>query len=124
MRIVEWNDFVKYPAGTFYYQDMGSKNDFDWGSLMVKGDTIYNEVAEPCDYFELDTSLVDDNGSQWDVLLCMQESGVSQPLNERPCREGTYEYQGTYLIYEHDDLLQLKSWLDEAIKVAKPKKPV
>ncbi len=119
MRIVKWDEFVKLPAGTLYCE---SDAYYSFDVILIKGDQLYID-GNPSDYYEQTLTGIDAKSSHeaFQRIDEMQEnSKVSYPLEESESRNGLFEYgEGKqYLIYEYDDLLLFKSWIENAISVA------
>lgn len=113
MRVMNKADFLKLPPGVAYC--CGKK--WYFYSLNFKGDSIPDTVG---DWYELDPAWVDghDSGECFDRLTDMLEKGASYPMQDSECRNGLYEDDDIFLVFEKADLLKLKEWIDAAISVS------
>ena len=110
MRCVDRKTFLMLPAGTIYCK--GEQWVFE--GLCIKGDTV-NEV----DWYEHDPAWVDadDSGQAFDRLEMMLKNGVSFPMQGSECRDGMFDEDAIFLIFERDDLRQLGAAIKTAIEL-------
>lgn len=115
MRIVRRPEFMKLPAWTLHEQRDPSSA---WGPAEVKLDTI-NEAR---DFYTLSIDWVKHPSAQIiDAWYDMEATGKSFPLDEEATtRDGLYEEDALFLIYDRDDLIKLRSIIDKCIE-ASPK---
>jgi hypothetical protein len=110
MRIVDRKMFLSLPAGTIYCK--GVKWAFD--SLSIKDDSLAN------DWFYLDPAWpsAHDSGEAVDLLEQSLETGASFLGEDSTGRDGCFDEDAVFLIFEVPDLLDLKSSIETAISVA------
>lgn len=118
MRIVNRQTFLALPAGTLYMTYVPCA----FGPLLIKGDTIYGEritgAETPIDHWEqgLDT-IGDSTGSTQDIEILerAQQKGQSFRMDLNcESREGVYDDEQLYAIYEAADVDKLIVRLQEA----------
>lgn len=116
MRIVKFQEFLRLPAGTIFtpYRYLNITE-----SLQYKDDSIKNSDGKLIDFFYNDLGIIDchDTGDLIERSDAMLEFGESFPINYNLTREGLYDDNNEYLIYELSDLKYLQLKIDEAIKV-------
>lgn len=113
MRIVGKKEFYNLPSGTIFskYQPIV------FTGLFVKGNTLYSG-DDPIDYIEL--SLIgnveaNDSGQLSDILFSAQEEKKSFKLDfDAYERDGLYEEEALYAVYEKEDINQLINTLQES----------
>lgn len=106
MRLVKRQEFMKLPAGTLF-SAMHQK--WVFGELSVKGETWQNG-DEVGDFLELGLNWIDghDTGEVCDRLEEMlADSSVSYPLQSAYGREGLFDNDMVYLVYEPADVAAL-----------------
>lgn len=108
MKLVNLQTFIELPAGTIYKKTSGSE-------LEIKGDWVSDdgrdwsstEFAADCDH---------DTDTHIGLML-----GESYPIRvEHYGRDGCFEDDVEFLIYEKWDLEQLRLIIDRAIQVSPP----
>lgn len=114
MKVVSFADFLKLPEGTIFAP--GSRWSFE--GLQLKLETSFHD-GRAIDYFYVDLVTIEpqgdgDGGDYFDALETMIETGSSLPLNEASSREGLFDKDRVYLVYERDDLLRLYSIIGTA----------
>lgn len=116
MRVVRRAEFMELPPGTLYSK-AAPNSDFD--GLSIKGETWETDFT--C--LHLANFDAHDSG-QWSERYCiMLEGGESFPMDGDYGRDGCFDYDAVFLIYERTDLLKLRMMIDEAIAVANPGEP-
>lgn len=111
MRIVSRAEFMKLPAGTLFAKG----KPMYFGSLCVKGDSLESDwIDRQLVWFEEHGSTGDefDQGHRWDEMV---ENGASFPMHTGYGRDGCFDNEDLFLIYERDDLLELRSVIDAAL---------
>ena len=110
MRVVDRKTFLSLPAGTIYCK--GVKWAFD--SLSIKDDSLAN------DWFYLDPAWpsAHESGVAVELLEQSLETGSSFPGDDATGRDGCFNEDAVFLIFEVPDLLDLKSLIETAISVA------
>lgn len=114
MRIYNRTDFMELPAGTIYAK--GKQWHFD--ELNVKGDTIRLDDGTGCDWACRDLIFNIEHTNGGDCFLAaaeMLETGRGFPLDDAYGRDGCYDDEDVFLVYDPPDLLALaKLFLDAA----------
>lgn len=103
MKIVNRSQFLQLPPGTLYAP--GQRWAFD--GLCVKGETLPNN--EDWSYRTLVWIDSEGDADQWQKLEQMLEKGTSEPLARYYNRDGSFDPQAIFLIYEPADLSALKA---------------
>lgn len=112
MRIVKRDEFLKLPAGTIFAK--GQPMYFE--SLSVKGDSLPNDfIYRQLVWFEShgDTKDEYDQGRRYDAMV---ENGASFPINDAYGRDGCFDDDDLFLVYEEADLAVLRDLIDAALK--------
>jgi len=109
MKVLSRAEFLKLPAGTFYAK--GGRWYFD--SIHVKDGSLVNDwyAFNPC-WIESDHC-----GEAFERLDLMLSTGVSYPMDDSTCRDGCFEDDALFLVFELDDLLSLRQMINCAIAV-------
>jgi len=113
MRIFNRQDFLKLPAGILY----SSGKKWYFNAIHVKGYSYEN------DFIELDITRIDahDSGELFDRWDEMLDKGASYPFDEE-CygRNGAFDNEDIFMVFEPADLLKLKGIIDAAIAIEIP----
>lgn len=111
MKIVDRKTFLALPEGTIYAKGV------PWS---FEGLSIKDENAGSNDWWYLEPCWVEANDSSevFDRLTEMQERGASYPMQTSITRDGLYDEDAIFLVFERDDLLKLREMVDKAIAVA------
>ncbi len=114
MKVLNRDDFLKLPEGTIFVK--GESWSFD--SLSIKGDSIHFHGGN--DFFYLDPHWVEANGSgeAFNCLDKMIATGCSYPMQSSFGRDALFDYDAIFMVFEHDDLLQLQQFIETAISKA------
>ena len=112
MRVLKKPDFLKLPEGVAYCR--GKK--WFFGGLAFKGETVSD-----VDWYELEFNWVDghDLGECFERMDAMLTDGVRFPIQDSICRNGLYEDDDLFLVFDEDDLLKLRGWIDDAIRLSR-----
>jgi hypothetical protein len=96
------------PSGTIYCK--GTKWAFE--GICIKGASIGG-----IDWYEHDPAWVDadDSGQAFDRLEAMLNTGASFPMQDSECRDGMFDKENIFLIFERDDLRKLQSYIQVAL---------
>lgn len=116
MKIVNREEFMKLPPGVFYAK--GKPQYF--GGLEVKHETCYSTRSDDAiDWWSLDLSSFEfDSTEQFDDRFEeMQLKGVSYPLTDSIGRDGLFDQDDIFLIYEKPDLEALKAMIEKALSL-------
>ena len=110
MRIYNRKDFLALPPGTMYAKG----EPWAFNCLSIKADNLGN------DWVCLNIPWVDARSSEEAVerLEDMLHNGSSYPLDEDYGRDGTFDDREVFFVFELDDLVKLKGWIDNAIVTA------
>lgn len=111
MRVVDRATFLALPPGTIYCKGVR------WA---FEGLNVKQETAGSNDWYALDPAWVDghDSGECIDRLEEMLAKGASYPMQDSACRDGLFDADAVFLIFERADLLTLRAWIDAALTVA------
>jgi hypothetical protein len=109
MKIVSREDFTRLPAGTIYAKTKPCY----FEELSVKGDTLGRDwlCRGLCDY--------EAAGEFIDAWSAMRDRGESRPLSESQGRDGCFDDEDSFLIYEAADLDMLADIVAQAKTVTK-----
>lgn len=113
MRILRRSEFMKLPAGTLFAKGTPTGNPHMFDTIHVKGENIAN------DFYARDLTWIDGNTSELthERLAGMLRDGTSYPLDNSIMRDGCFEENDVFLVYEHDDLQQLVEVFLTALKI-------
>jgi hypothetical protein len=112
MRIYNRQEFMKLPAGTFFAK--GKPWYFE--AIDVKDETCVIE-GRNVDFFVHGLTWVEanDSGEAIDRLEEMKERGDSYPMQDSICRDGCFDEEDIFLVYEKEDLERIKIMLEKAL---------
>ena len=113
MRVYRLDEFRKLPEGTLFCE----AQPWVFGTLHVKGETWESDFL----LRDLQSIAADDSGEWGRRLDEMLESGASYPINDAYGRDGSFNEKALFLVYEREDLLELRRVVDEALIVAEPR---
>lgn len=99
MKIVNREDFLKLPEGTFFCKG----KQWYWDNFSVKGYSFINDFQ----YMNLCDIQADSSDQLVDRYDEMLEKGTSYPLRDSMGRDGFFEEDAVFLIYEREDLDKL-----------------
>lgn len=112
MRVYNRKDFMKLPEGVLY--SSGKKWYFD--SLYVKGDTLRpNDFTCRC----LNWISAFDDSNQFDKLEKSLSDGTSIQMQDAYGRDGGFDDEDIFLVFEKEDLEELERVIARAKKVVK-----
>jgi hypothetical protein len=110
MKLVNLNEFIRLPAGTLYKKQSGVE-------LEIKGDWVSDDGRDWST-----TSFAANCGNDQDTHIGLM-IGESYPIQtEMYGRDGCFQDDEQFLIYEKWDLEQLKQLLERAIDVSPEQK--
>lgn len=108
MKLFDLQEFIKLPAGTIYRKNYGTE-------IEIKGEWISDDR---CDWSRMTFGTTGDSGVWSDMSY-----GESYPIpTSFYGRDGCFEDDVEFLVYESWDLEQLRLIIDQAIAVALPQK--
>jgi hypothetical protein len=112
MRLYRRDAFLALPPGVVYCQ--GERWIFT--RACIKDRTIHDDLGVAIDWLFLDPQDIDAESSaqREDRYDDMAERGVSYPLNTLLERDGMFNPDDFFLVYEADDLRALIALLDKA----------
>lgn len=122
MKIVNRQDFLKLPSGTIY----SKYEPCTFEGLAIKGESLFYDHCANSPYCHDDfytqqiESAIECSGSREFInrLKEMREKGVSYPIDlKQKGRDGLYEKEQLFMVWEKEDLLELKKTIDKAISV-------
>lgn len=108
MRIVDRKTFLKMPAGTAFQK--GER--WVWSGLAFKTDDAYENDWR---YISIDDIDADSSTEMVDRLEDMKDTGRSYPIGFSSTRDGCFDDSDLFLIYEPDDLVALRAYIDAAV---------
>lgn len=113
MRIYNRVEFMKLPEGTLYVK--GSPHAYG-NSLCVKGETLQDMDGKDSDWFHRDLTEVEAQRSDqaMDRMDEMLEKGASYPVSAGTGRDGCFDPNDTFLVYEKADLDEMMQVLHRA----------
>ena len=113
MRLYRRADFLKLPEGTIYAK--GQPQFF--GGIEVKGESLPNDfITLGLVWFESggDCGGEKDLGYRFDNML---ENGASYPMQSSYGRDGCFDDEDIFLVWEEADLLKLREYVDAALSL-------
>lgn len=113
MKIVDRKTFLDLPEGTIF----ASGKRWVFGGLCVKGESLIFDTGNDYTFNDPHWVDADDSGEAIDRLEEMLQNGVSYPMEDAYGRDGCFESEEIYMIFETDDLVKLRSYIDTAIAV-------
>lgn len=110
MRVVDRKTFIGLPVGTIFCKG----KPWVFGSLCIKGESLQN------DWFYCDPSWVDahDSGQAFARLEEMLAAGAAYPGEDAESRDGCFDNDEIFLVYELSDLIRLEKAIQTAIAKA------
>jgi len=120
MRIYNRIEFMKLPEGTVFAK--GER--WCWESLHFKGETIGS--PEPIDWWEINPCWIDADSSDqaWERFEEMESKGASYPMEDCSGRDGCFGNEDLFLVFEKEDLIKLKEWIEKAIDQEEDQLPI
>ncbi len=108
MRIVDRKTFLALPEGTVFAKG----KPFAFGGLTFK-----HENAGRNDWWELEPNGIEahHSGELFDRYELMLSRGASFPMVESVVRDGLYDDNAIFLVFERDDLARLRDMIDKAL---------
>lgn len=125
MRVVDRKTFLDLPAGTIFAKldDQSKGLTLGHGEMMIKGDTMRlmdEHSSGDFIYQDLDWSQLraNDSSELCDAMLDMIENGKSHPMDydENTARDGLYERDEKYVVWEKYDAIGLVDCLLKALQ--------
>lgn len=115
MRVVNRNTFLDLPAGTIYAK--GKPMHFD--TWEVKGETIRREDGSAVDWTSWDPAwpAAHDSGEAFATIEDSLANGSSFRSNGDYGRDGRFDEDDIFLIFEGADLVVLREAIDAALEL-------
>lgn len=113
MRVYTRQEFLKLPEGTVYCKGQP----WAFGGINIKGETIAASDGRLIDWYYLDPEWIDahDSGEAGARLDEMLSTGASYPMQDAIGRDGCFDENEVFLVYEDADIQKLVGWLIENI---------
>lgn len=121
MRIVDRKAFLALPEGTFYAKCERFPSSLGFhGTLSIKYESYSNDwrYIDVVDIEPSEAEQYDVAEALIDAHVAMQDRGASYPMCNSTSREGLFDEDQLFLIFERDDLLNLRGLVDAAISVS------
>lgn len=115
MRIVNRQQFMELPPGTIYRKFI---TPYAFGELEVKFDSLRMPNGEHSDFVCMGLAEVewDETSQMFERLDEMMEQGASYPLDlDCAGRDGCFEPDAMFLVFERDDVVKLRDFLTELL---------
>lgn len=109
MKILNRKQFLALPEGVLYI----SGTPWAFGNLHIKGRTSELFGKPYNDWYEIDLTYIEheESGQYFDKLQEMRDTGKSYPLEISQTRNGLFDEDELFLVYEKADLLLLMNEL-------------
>lgn len=114
MRIYKRAEFMQLPGGTIFSKG----KPWAFSDLMVKSSPDGSLDFVCRSLINIDSH---DSEQNWDRLEQMRDVGASFPLNEDYGRDGMFDDEDLFLVYEAADLIQLLSVVNAALALSTQK---
>lgn len=126
MKIITKQEFYGLPEGILY----SKLNPNVFESLFIKGETLYDDNL-PLDFYDLELiGNVQCNGSDdlYELLHIAVEEDLQKPLHEKislsidfeaQCRDGLYEDDMLFAVYEENDITEFIKTLEQSLIITK-----
>jgi hypothetical protein len=122
MRILNRDQFLKEPSGTFFLS--GKPHAYD--DLRVKFQSLRFESGGN-DFVCASFDMPENDGSEqlFNRFARMEEAGESFPL-ELDCagRDGIFDMEDLYLVYDLEDMIRFRDFISEQIEAVKSAKGI
>lgn len=109
MRVYKRDDFLKLPAGIIFSQG----NKWCFQDISVKGETLTNDFM----YMDFCTLEAQNSDMLFTQLEDSLENGTSYTINESYTRDGYFDDQDVFLVFEKDDISKMEGLLNESMTV-------
>lgn len=119
MKVVSQNTFLEYPAGTMYSRG----KEWYFNNIEFKGDTILGYDQEPIDFYYIDLCWPElrNSNEAFDILPEALVTGKSFVSNSDFQRDGSFDVDELFLIFEQQDLFNFLALLNSAITLSYPR---
>lgn len=103
MKIINRKEFLKIPSGTVYCK--GKR--WYWEQMAIKQESLENDWF----YLELDQIPCSDSKEWVDNQERMLDTGESMPIQITEARDGFFDDEEIFLVYEKDDIELLREFI-------------
>lgn len=112
MRLYNRQEFMKLPAGTIFAKG----KEWYFESIDVKDETCVHE-GKNIDFFVhgLDWVDADSSDQAFERLEDMKTNGTSYPMQNSISRDGCFDEEDLFLVYEKKDLKRLQVMIEKAL---------
>ena len=112
MRVVDRPTFLSLPEGTIYAKGKPAY----WEGLCIKGETIFHDGLAS-DWSSLNPCWVQSKAGEEIIneMLRAFEDGLSRPMEDAYGRDGCFDNDEMFLIFQRPDLETLRNFIDQAI---------
>lgn len=109
MKVVDKKTFLTLPQGTFFCKGV----QWVFYDICIKGETL-----SEYDFYYSSLCEMHSNNSKdfFDQLENSLTCGISYSLNHSEGRDGTYDMNDLFLIYEKEDLSMIKNLIDKYLQ--------
>ncbi len=109
MKIYNKKDFLNLPPGTFFSKGV----QWSMNGLYVKGETWGN------DFIFVDLIMIDAESSDilFDRYEEMLKNGKSYAINQDAMRDGSFDDEEVFLVFEKEDLKRIKELIEITINL-------
>ncbi|EKF43300.1 hypothetical protein NA8A_04693 [Nitratireductor indicus C115] len=116
MRVYSRRAFLLLPEGVLFCK--GVK--WAFGELLVKGETLRLKEDYPGDFFYRNLCDIQsfDGGEWFGRLEAMLDDNASFPIQECYQRDGCFNEEDVFLVFELDDLRCLRELIDKALDLS------
>jgi hypothetical protein len=113
LKLYNRQDFLKLPSGTIF----SSGEAWVITGFNVKGETIDDGHGNNIDFYYQDLLQIDSFNSQelFERLEEMLKDGKSYPINQHEGRDGLFDDEIRYLVYEKGDLEEIRMIFDRSL---------
>jgi hypothetical protein len=110
MKIYRRNEFLELPDGTIYSK--GGFTSMDFNNLYVKAQTLPSNDWVYLNLCDIDSDDFDDFVKKYDNMI---ENKASYPMNDSYARDGCFNDNDHFLVFEKEDLFKLIDIINSSI---------
>lgn len=115
MRVVDRKTFLSLPAGTIYCKGV----QWAFEGICIKDDSLQNDWI----YLNPAWPAAHDSGAAMDYLETSLADGASFACEDAFGRDGCFDEDAVFLVFEMDDLFALKNRIETAIDILPQPRP-
>lgn len=108
MRVVNRKTFLMLPPGTIYCKGVC----WAFDGICIKDDSLENDWI----YLDMAWPSAHDTGEAVDLLETSLKTGSSFPCEDAFGRDGCFQDEAVFLVFEKDDLLALRLRVETALQ--------